>query len=580
MATRTNSPWPRLLGLACLLAVLAWLPGTARADWRIDSRVFLASAHGDMSCLDCHADVEDAVHPNADRVNREATSFFTKGECYDCHPDVEDDLAQGRHAKFKALDPQRFETCIACHNPHAVGAPETVEQGAAGELYESDRACMACHAANPSGNDAPADGAAASRKLCFSCHGEGVALPLTSVSEARFPDTPHGGMDCTACHQGADRYPHNAQTLAPCLSCHQRHTEAEIGDAHQGVTCQACHLKGVVPQRVQGSTTVLAEVQNGTDLVADLHDMALAPGEGCVRCHRPGNDVGAADVALPAKSVLCTVCHTATFTVQDGVSFLGVMGLLAGLSMLVAAFSACAAGDGLGERLASLARSCAKDAAGLFKVRVAKAVLLAVIWDVLLQRRLYRRDRTRWLIHACIFWPFAVRCLWGLAALLGTIFLPGQDWVWQMVDKNAPLTALVFDLSGLVLLAGIAAAWVRGWAADVRRLDGTPAQDKKLLGLIGALVLAGFVLEGLRIALTGTPAGSGYAFAGYALSVCFEQSFAQAAYAWGWYAHAALTAACFVYLPFSRLSHVIIAPVVLALKAADAHGHGHDHGHS
>jgi nitrate reductase gamma subunit len=38
-----------------------------------------------------------------------------------------------------------------------------------------------------------------------------------------------------------------------------------------------------------------------------------------------------------------------------------------------------------------------------------------------------------------------------------------------------------------------------------------------------------------------------------------------------WYIHAILTGAFIAYLPFSRLMHIIIAPVVLAINAASDH---------
>jgi len=45
------------------------------------------------------------------------------------------------------------------------------------------------------------------------------------------------------------------------------------------------------------------------------------------------------------------------------------------------------------------------------------------------------------------------------------------------------------------------------------------------------------------------------------------------AYGYVWYGHAVLTAAFIAYLPFSRLIHVILAPVVLVLNAG-SHGKG------
>ena len=45
---------------------------------------------------------------------------------------------------------------------------------------------------------------------------------------------------------------------------------------------------------------------------------------------------------------------------------------------------------------------------------------LALLLDVLLQRRLYRESRTRWAIHALIFFPFLIRFSWGMLCLLYT----------------------------------------------------------------------------------------------------------------------------------------------------------------
>ena len=45
-------------------------------------------------------------------------------------------------------------------------------------------------------------------------------------------------------------------------------------------------------------------------------------------------------------------------------------------------------------------------------------------------------------------------------------------------------------------------------------------------------------------------------------------------YGYVWYLHAVLTGAFVAYLPFSRLLHVILAPVVLAMGAAPEGKHG------
>ena len=84
--------------------------------------------------------------------------------------------------------------------------------------------------------------------------------------------------------------------------------------------------------------------------------------------------------------------------------------------------------------------------------------------------------------------------------------------------------------------------------------------------------MLGFVLEGMRIAMTGATGSAAYAFVGFGLSTLFSHPEALSdVYGYGWYVHAALTGAFIVYLPFSRLLHIILSPVVLALNAATTH---------
>jgi nitrate reductase gamma subunit len=72
-----------------------------------------------------------------------------------------------------------------------------------------------------------------------------------------------------------------------------------------------------------------------------------------------------------------------------------------------------------------------------------------------------------------------------------------------LINKNHPITALVFDLTGLCLVIGIVMAFVRGAEADKTRTSGLPHQDRWALILIGGIALVGFTLEGMRMAMTG-----------------------------------------------------------------------------
>jgi nitrate reductase gamma subunit len=72
----------------------------------------------------------------------------------------------------------------------------------------------------------------------------------------------------------------------------------------------------------------------------------------------------------------------------------------------------------------------------------------------------------------------------------------------------------------------------------------------------------------MRIALTGYPAGAEYSVIGYGISLLFSTPRGLTeVYGCVWYIHAALTGGFIAYIPFSRLLHIIIAPMVTAMNA-------------
>ena len=137
-----------------------------------------------------------------------------------------------------------------------------------------------------------------------------------------------------------------------------------------------------------------------------------------------------------------------------------------------------------------------------------------------------------------------------------------------MLDKNHPLTAFMFDLTGVLAILGVVMIPVRKHVAGSEdRPEGLPGADWPGYGLMGGIIIVGFILEGMRIAMTGAPEGSQYAFVGYAISRLFDKFNLTNIYGYMWYVHAILTGAFVAYLPFSRMFHMIMAPISLALNA-------------
>jgi nitrate reductase gamma subunit len=363
--------------------------------------------------------------------------------------------------------------------------------------------------------------------------------------------------------------------LGDCLSCHLPHDEKVAHDAHTAVRCGACHLKGIKPVRDPESTLVLWERERKLGEPLRIHDMVLGDEEAtCRRCHLKGNQVGAVSMVLPAKSILCMPCHTATFSVGDTTTILALIVFLVGLVMsLSVTLSASLPGKG-GVNIFNKAINLLGKVVRTIFSRKLVLIIKAMLLDVLLQRRLYRQSGARWLIHSLIFLPFVFRFSWGFVALSASLWKPEWSSVWAMLDRNNPATALLFDLTGIMVIVGVILASIRGGLKQSSQVPGLPRQDRLALSLIAGIVVVGFILEGIRIAMTGWPGNAEYAFIGFGISRLFsDPTGLTGVYGYIWYAHAILTGAFFAYLPFSRLFHIIMAPVALAMNAISEQDH-------
>jgi nitrate reductase gamma subunit len=561
------------VNLVCGVVVLVLITisgvSEASASWRIDGDRFLQSVHAETTCLECHSDIEmDNGHPNPANVNKSVADFFDRDNCLQCHDDVQSQIEDdAEHGGEPVDDAERFFNCVACHDPHYEGAPESVDDAGDADFSEEDQSCVACHL-----KVAPDDSqrVAKNRTMCFTCHGAGQLMPgyVPLIDPNQYQTTVHAELDCLVCHPKADQYGHNKQPVGDCLQCHQRHEESVAHEAHTNVACQACHLEQVAPIRERHTNVVAWQSGAMPGTMSRLHNLTKPDGQGCARCHTDGNTVGAAAMILPPKSVMCMPCHAATFTAGDTTTIVSL--IVFGIGMLGFAsvwfsgtFAGATGANGLAGALAS-----AKSALGAIFSAKSGAILTVLWYDVLLQRRLYQRSVQRWAIHALIFWPFVIRFVWGILALGATNWL--KDWpvAWALVSKNHPVTASLFDITGLLLGTGIVLSLARGGKADKTRISGLPGQDRLALGLLGGIVGVGFILEGLRIAMTGADGAAAYAVIGYAVSKLFSQMAGLSeVYGYLWYLHAILTGAFIAYIPFSRMMHIIMSPIVLAMNA-------------
>jgi nitrate reductase gamma subunit len=353
-----------------------------------------------------------------------------------------------------------------------------------------------------------------------------------------------------------------------------RHDEKVAHDAHLNVSCRACHLRGVIPVKDAASGQVRWGLGHGPEGVSRIHQMVRgSEGESCRRCHVNGNQVGAAARVLPAKSVICMPCHPATLSVGDTTTTIALLLFLVGFVGVGSVWFSASLDAGIERRdenkFLGITKGILRALSSLRLFSIAGALIL----DGLLQRRHFRQAKARWAIHALIFLPFAFRFVWGLAGLIASLCRPDWPGTWILLDKNHPATAFLFDLTGGMVILGILCAVVRRTRRPAEEiLAGMPRPDWAANGLLAGIVIVGFLLEGMRIAMAGSPSGAEFAFVGYGLSRLFSGVDLTGLYGYVWYTHAILTGVFVAYLPFSRMLHMITVPIALALNAGSKHG--------
>ncbi|UCF95057.1 MAG: hypothetical protein JSW39_13200 [Desulfobacterales bacterium] len=583
--------------LTMLIFLVSWSVVEVDASWLIDAERYHVAVHGQLSCQDCHTGIAaKQLHPQPTEVNKTLPDFFRLEQCTQCHGEVLNEIDNGAHGGEKVADREKSNFCIACHDPHyqasysASAAKVDLDQPAEvkcslchefqtdlPEPSPEDEQCLGCHR-----SFSPSDPQAGEKisHLCFHCHGSAaqgdairgsVRYPLIDVP--RYGSSTHAGVACLVCHLRSAEFKHAEQELADCRQCHRPHDEKVAHDAHFGITCEACHLEGVIPVKDPEAGQLRWRKERPPGRPSGIHHIVTSKDDSfCRRCHFRGNTFGAAAMVLPAKSVICMPCHVATFSVGDTTTIVALVIFLGGVLGGVSVWFSGNLGGGNAAGFAGKIVQTLSDVYGtLFSPRII-AIGRALILDALLQRRLFRISKARWLNHALVFFPILLRLAWGLVALVTSLGWPQWPGVRLLLDKNHPLPAFVFDVTGVMVILGVVGMVLRRQRSGATPpLQGLPRADWAAYSLLGGIFMLGFVLEGLRIAMSDRPEGAVYAFLGYFISRLFSGADLTGIYGYLWYAHAITIGTFVAYLPFSRMFHMVMAPVTLALNADRQH---------
>lgn len=194
-----------------------------------------------------------------------------------------------------------------------------------------------------------------------------------------------------------------------------------------------------------------------------------------------------------------------------------------------------------------------------------------------------RRDRAAGLAHFAVFWGF-------ITLFIGTVILTIDEDILGLgtevlVGRRASFFkgafyvtySVVLDVMGLAAIVGLAYLAARRGFGRKPELDYTRAEkpaegysrteyvkgDWLFLGLLGAVMVTGFLLEGFRIRASGLPGFEVWSPVGWVLGKGFEAAGmgtggADDARIGTWWVHSVLALGFVAYIPFSKAMHMVV----------------------
>lgn len=179
-------------------------------------------------------------------------------------------------------------------------------------------------------------------------------------------------------------------------------------------------------------------------------------------------------------------------------------------------------------------------------------------------------DRAAGLYHFAFFWGFVTLFAGTVVVFihydLGIPIMRGRFYLY--------FQSLALEALGLAAVLGVAAAMVQRYVVKSPRLRRGLWSDAYVLGLFLAVLVTGFVVEGLRIAATDDPWGP-WSFVGYGVARLVQATGigVEAMQAWHaamWWFHFAVTMGFMAYIPYSKLFHILLAPANVYLQPLEA----------
>jgi hypothetical protein len=263
-----------------------------------------SSAHGKLSCSDCHIKIRDDAHAEGGKKAADK-----KVDCAACHAKADKEYEQGLHSKMIMKGMERAAYCNDCHGNHNILPSENPKSMT--HLSNVEKTCNRCHSdvqfvkKHALGATIPGEEFRRSvhgktgEVTCTSCHGShnlrSLIDPKSTIFRSNIPQT------CGTCHPNimkqftesihGELAARGRSDSPTCTTCHGIHGIKAKVDPDSSVnerrialtTCPQCHAAERISKEYTITTTPVKSYYDS------FHGLSYLGGDtysaNCASCH-------------------------------------------------------------------------------------------------------------------------------------------------------------------------------------------------------------------------------------------------------------------------------------------------------
>ena len=179
------------------------------------------------------------------------------------------------------------------------------------------------------------------------------------------------------------------------------------------------------------------------------------------------------------------------------------------------------------------------------------------------------------LMHVLLFAGMTILFIGTLLVMLQADILDPLFSVRFLKSTFYLFYSVTLDVFGVLAILGLLLAAYRRLVLKPKNLRNR-RDDAVIIALLLAILISGFTIEGLRIAVT-RPVWALWSPFGYLLARWFQAlgwspETLRTLHVWNWWSHMLLGMAFIAYIPFSKLFHLVSAPVNIFFQSLDSPG--------